>query len=124
MENQEKLTLLDNVQEIIALAYEYQNKGIGTANIRFNGHVSNIDIDLHHGGWKAGYSAEKNLSFCIGENDGGLERSNEVIAELKYIIENAPTREEAERIRKEKELSDKKQQLEKLAKELNVKIIE
>lgn len=105
MENQEKLTLLDKVQEIIKLAYEYQNKGIGTANIRFNGHVSNIDIDLHHGGWKSGYSAEMNLSFYIHEYDNGEYNADRVIQEIEDIIANAP---EVDRIRKEKNFPIKK----------------
>lgn len=123
MENQEKLTLLDKVQEVMKLAFEYQNKRIGACNIRFNGHVSNVDIDLHHGGWKSGYSAEKNLSFYIHEYDNGEYDADRVIQEMKDIISNAPTKEEAERIRKEKELDDKKAQLAKLAEELNVKIV-
>lgn len=118
MENQEKLTLLDKVQEVIELAFEYQNKGIGTAMVSFYGHIKNVDVRLYDGGWNE-LTKPTAVSFYTDDKDD----ANEAINKLKSIIANAPTKEEAERIRKEKELADKKAQLERLAKELNVKIV-
>lgn len=114
-----ELKNLDLVKELLGLVFEYQNKGGGDAFFDVSGHTGTYGLRLCKGVWdKDGDHELYIIQHRIEDNDL-LDK----IEKVKKIISNIKPFEERMKDMEEKELSDKKEQLEKLAKELNVKIV-
>lgn len=120
MEKSLELKNLDLVRELVGLVFEYQNKGGGDAFFDISGHTQTYHLRLYDGLWSMGGSKTlEKTAHPLSEAD--LKDS---ISKIEKLISNIKPFDQQVKEAKEKELSDKKEQLEKLAKELNVKIVE
>lgn len=124
MKKEIQLLHLDKVQEILALCAEYQNKSCGTAFFEIIGHVGTFSVDLHPDGWMRRQSPKISISGSLKrDNKRSVKEIDDAISKLRSIIDNTKPFEDRIKDIEEAKMAYKKEQLEELAKELNVKIV-
>ena len=56
------------IVKILGLAYDVNSKGKDHIFVRFSGHVNQIEVDIHIGGWDKEKDYDKQFSFYLDED--------------------------------------------------------
>lgn len=116
MENRETINNIDQIKEALDLAIQIQNEGIGTVFFRFDGHVNNVDVDIHTPAWVANASPDFSYGLC-GDGDKNRKGNQESIASLKELLAKGKSGEDEVVLIEGKERAIRRQLYEELKRE-------
>lgn len=118
-----ELLHLDKAQELLALCFEYQNKGLGHAFFNVYGHCEQLDVKIHDGAWSMENKPVYTFEVYIRKGQDCGAKLNKAISDIRSLINNAKLFEERQKEIEAANIAAKRKQLEGLSKELNVKIV-